>query len=136
MVCGFEKRIKFGRWNGNKCAKIIIVFILCNFLWIFFIANTMNDVIIYFNQLSINLFNINSYIHTNIGLGKLKLMYILFVLIIIAIIDYCSLDKDLLLKIKKFPYILRLFLGWVILTFIIFGIAFSSGDNQFVYFQF
>ena len=118
-----------------KIIKIIVVFILVDFAWIFFRANSLNDAIFIIKHL----FNFGMPIDFNIiNTSLLEIFILLFSIIFVYILEVINTKFDLYGWLIKRNIILRwLFYYILIFSVIIFGIygpGFSA--SEFIYFQF
>lgn len=118
-----------------KIIKIIVVFILVDFAWIFFRANNLNDAIFIIKHL----FNFGMPIDFNIiNTSLLEIFILLFSIIFVYILEVINTKVDLYGWLIKRNIILRwLFYYILIFSVIIFGIygpGFSA--SEFIYFQF
>lgn len=114
--------------------SIIITFILVDLAWIFFRANTINDVITIFTRFFDFSYGFNVF---DLGLGKPDLYLSLLLIIFLMIIDIVNN------KINIYEYVqsMALPIRWTIYLVGIFGIilfGFYGGltEASFIYFQF
>ena len=126
--------------NGKyyKLFQVIFTFILVDFAWIFFRANSLNDALYIIKNLFV--FNLNSLTDKsmlNLGLHE-KDIYLSFLLIILLLIVQLKQRNTTIIK-----WILRqnLAIRWAIYllsiySIIIFGHYASGKESQFIYFQF
>lgn len=122
-----------------KALKIFIVFLLVNFAWIFFRANTVSEAI----YIVTNLFNFEENLFTfsalQTSLKKLHITKIEFLItsssiVLLEVIHLIQRTGSIRDKIKSKPIIARWFMYYIIVFFILlFG---KFGNNQFIYFQF
>jgi len=118
--------------------RMILTFIFCMLAWTFFRAENFSEVIYIFS----NMFKINGglikYFHDGfqiIGMGKFPLALTCLTLLILALYDYFSLDRDVIKKISS----KNKFIRWSIYIALGLYIAFFSPKGvvtEFVYFQF
>lgn len=122
-----------------KLGQIIITFILVDFAWLFFRANSFNDIKILLN----NIFVFNPWILTdgslfNLGLKSTDfLLSIIGILIIIItnILDSKSNIMDILLKQNLlFRWLIYITMILVIIVFGVYGLDYN--EQQFIYSQF
>lgn len=122
-----------------KLVQIIFTFILVDFAWIFFRANSIHDAKILFNHLLI----FNPWIFTdgslyNLGLNSKEFLASIIGILIILIVNILETKMDLIdsflhqnLIFRWFIYIITLL---IILIFGVYGSGYS--EQQFIYFQF
>ena len=125
----------------HKIIQIIITFILINFTWIFFRANSFTDAINIIRGIFTNLnpaMLLNSSIF-NLGLSEASFRILMIGLIVLVVADILKYKKiNILAKILNLNYVLRCLILLVTIGFIlVFGIYGSAYDaTQFIYFQF
>lgn len=122
-----------------KLGQMIFTFILVDFAWIFFRANSISDIKILFNHM----FVFNPWIFTdgslyNLGLNSKEFLASIIGILIILIINTLETKMDLIdsfshqnLVFRWFIYIITLL---IILIFGVYGSGYS--EQQFIYFQF
>ncbi|EDS77455.1 probable poly(beta-D-mannuronate) O-acetylase [Clostridium botulinum C str. Eklund] len=116
--------------------KVVITFILVDFAWIFFRANSMSDAIYIIK----NLFNISSSSHTginilfNLGLDKVSFIVGIVSILIMETVHLIQEKIDIIENLEKSPIVFRWLCYYtVIFSIIVFGVFQQS---QFIYFQF
>lgn len=122
-----------------KFSQILFTFILVNFAWIFFRANSIHDIKIIFKNMFIN----NPWIFTDgslfdLGLNVPEFILVIISIIILTIVDYLKTKFDLLDELSKQSLIFRWFIYVIaVISILLFGI-YGSGysDQQFIYSQF
>lgn len=125
------------KWIGNKCIRVIrmlFVFAFCNMAWIFFRANSLQDVKWIFGHSFDNVFELKNYIITgfdNCGISRWRLGYIVALIMILIIHDLkeknCEKDNE------------RKYINWVTISFMLVVVILFSQKGvaaEFVYFQF
>lgn len=124
---------------GNRLFKTIFTFILVDFAWIFFRANSFSDSIIIIK----NLFNFNPWILTNgelfnLGLNGPEFMMAIIGIIIVMIIDNISRKVNCIEELQKQNLCFRWFVYIATITIILIFGVYGSGysESQFIYFQF
>lgn len=124
---------------GNKLFKTIFTFILVDFAWIFFRANSFSDAKIIIK----NLFVFNPWIITNGDLLKLGLNQAEFIMgiigiITVMIIDNKSRNSNLIKALGKQNLCFRWFVYLATMTILLIFGVYGSGysESQFIYFQF
>ena len=121
-----------------KLIQVIYTFILVNFAWIFFRANTFNEAIYIIK----NIFIINSNVIYDKSLHKLGLdekdLYLSILLILfLLIIQLIQRKINIINWINSKPVIVRWSLYMIgIYSIIIFGFYAQGDQTQFIYFQF
>ncbi len=104
--------------------SILITFHLVTLSWVFFRSPSFNSAIEYLKNISF----------TQASSGSFHLMFSLFFVIILLILEVFLYNKDKLFFLKKIPIELKLS-GYIL--FLIFIIVFSiDSSNAFIYFQF
>ena len=120
------------------CLRVIFVFILCSFAWIFFVSNSIDDAIYVIKNLFDGISSPLEYLANgfiNLDITKLDLISIVVSSTVLAVYDYVSLTKDVIAAISSKKVIIRwaiycLFVLWVILRIP------SNSSPEFIYFQF
>ena len=110
-----------------KILKILTVFLIVNFLWVFFRAQSIDEALIFFNKILELDFSLNQNIICAYK-GPINLI-LSIMLIILLLVSYC-LPNDL--NFKK-PNTHLLFNFILVLVILFLGI---NGQNEFIYFQF
>ncbi len=121
---------------SQKLGKGIITFVLVDFAWIFFAADTVYHACGILRQMLTSFQTTSIY---EIGLDRGNWFMLCFGLFILAIVDYFHESGEsvfLLVNRQKlwFRWILYLGLIWCIILFGIYGVGYDS--SQFIYFQF
>ena len=118
----------------HKFIKIIICFVLVDFAWIFFRANTLNDAFYVIK----NIFNFSNLNITMLGLDKYNFILLFISIILLIIYEIFNKKINLIDWINNKNIIIRWIIYLIIIfTILIFGI-YGPGYNasQFIYFQF
>ena len=119
----------------KKIVSTLLVFIFCNFAWIFFRAESFEDAIFVITHIFAYLRTPSTFLENDINLSVVNLIKIIITLLILAIYDYSATKIDVIDYISNKKLIFRWFiyilLIWTILLFM--PIATSS---EFIYFQF
>ncbi len=115
--------------------KIMVTFILVNFAWIFFRADSLGDAIIIIQ----NLFNFGMPISTKLlGMEIQNIIVLVISLVITFILELISLRKNLNEWLDRRNFIVRLLFYYILvfssLIFGIYGPGYSA--QEFIYFQF
>lgn len=135
-----ETAIGLNKPRKSKFAKIIswsMVFIFCNLAWVFFRADSVSEALFIIYHVFADLADLDSYLHTRIGLDMRSLQYIGIVILIVAIYDAVSLKRDVIKEIQDKNVVIRLTIEYAIVVCIGYALVnYSIGSNQFVYFQF
>ena len=134
-----EKILAFDNKNKTMIKKVIswmIVFSFCNLAWAFFRADTVQDALYVIIHALGNTNNLRSYVTTTIGLERKKLIYIMFMILIVALYDYMSLKKDVIKFLREKNKFIYIAIEYCLVFFIIFALLMCTSKNQFVYFQF
>ena len=137
-----EHIFNFLKFNKNifyyKIIQVIYTFILVDFAWIFFRANTFNDAIYIIR----NFFIINSNViydkslH-NLGLDEKDLYLSILLILFLLIIQLIQRKINIIDWINSKPIIIRWSLYMIgIYSIIIFGFYAQGDQTQFIYFQF
>lgn len=137
----FENLIARKKDNTKKSAVVKIflwmfVFAFCNLAWVFFRAETIDDALYVIKNAFGSVTNISAYLHTNIGLSKGRLLFILLTIMIVAIYDYISLQIDVIQMAVSKNKLIVVAAEYIILSIIVAEVILGAGSNQFVYFQF
>lgn len=122
-----------------KLGQIVFTFILIDFTWIFFRANSIHDAIILLN----NIFIFNPWIFTdgslyNLGLNSKEFLASIIGILIILIINILETKMDLIDSLSHqnlvFRWFIYIFTILIILIFGVYGLGYN--EQQFIYFQF
>ncbi len=127
--------------KGYKVIKVIITFILINFTWIFFRANTFNDAIgiikSVFTTMNWGIFTDGSLFKLGLNWQNVVVMLISLVVLFIAdVFKYKGIKvREFILKQNiAFKYIVCIGVILIILVFGIYGLEYN--ESSFIYFQF
>lgn len=121
-----------------KWIRYLLVFAFCTMCWVFFRAPTLKDTGYVFLHAFNGITDIKSYImsgFSDLGIGWFKLIYLVFLLIILAVYDYVSLQCDVISRISQWSFIYR----WCMYIFIVLIVILFSQKGtpeEFIYFQF
>ena len=126
-----KKKSTFG-----KLISWILVFAFCNLAWVFFRADSIGDALYVIRNAFGSMSQIDGYLHSNIGLSAIKLLFSLVTIAIVAIYDYLSLKKDLIGIAASKNKLVVVVIEYILLAIIGIAVIFGAGSNQFVYFQF
>ena len=116
--------------------KVIITFILVDFAWIFFRANSMKDAIYIVKNLFANVEIGNSALNSlfNLGLDKNSFLIGVISIVIMEIIHFIKGKIDIIKNLSQSPMLFRWICYYaIIFSIIVFGVFEQS---QFIYFQF
>lgn len=120
-----------------KIFKWALVFAFCNIAWVFFRADSFADALTVFYRVVVSFADINSFVHTKIGLSIKNLLMILLLVGVLVIYDYLSLKNDVIRMISKKPLGIR----WAVYLLFVVGTSFvyllmGIENVAFIYFQF
>ena len=121
--------------------RVLLVFCFCNFAWIFFVSNSLENAFwCIFHMFDGLLHNPLSYFNNgieSIGLDKTCVLYLIVVLGMLFTYDIVSLQMDIIKEISEKKLSFR-WLIYIIIVFIIISSFYSGkiGYNEFIYFQF
>lgn len=92
-----------------KMIRTVSVFTICSTLWLFFKSYSLKTVGYVLANMFNGIHNPRSYCYAlkEIGLGKIALLMIFFVLSILFVYDYYSLKLDVIKKISSLPLFVR-----------------------------
>ena len=137
-----EKSLGLNRLIKIRIGRVLswlVVFVFCNYAWVFFRADNFHDatVIIYntFSRFS----DISYYLHSNIGTSFESCLILLFMVAIVGIYDYFSLDHDIIAeaaKLTRWKRVPCIIAEYLLVALIVYSIENGVNSNQFVYFQF
>jgi len=126
------------KYSFSWVIRVIIVFCICSFAWIFFRANTLREAGIIISNLFYGLdggvFNYLLNGFYNIGFSMETFMVPLLSILILAVYDFCSLKTDVIAWVSSKHIVIRYSVYLFMLVFIMLFKA--SGEAVFVYFQF
>lgn len=121
----------------SKYVSIVLVFIFCNFAWIFFRASSIHDAIYILKYMFYGINQPFNYIkqgYMDLGIGKAAFIKICIPLLLLMVFDWINRNQDVILTISKWKLVYRwLFYYFILILIIILG---NFGSSQFVYFQF
>ena len=132
----FIKKFKLNKIPKlHEIIQIIITFVLADFAWIFFRANTINDAIYVIK----NIFNFNqAFSLFSLGLDRYNIILLFASTIILILYELFSDRINILKTINSKPLVIRWVIYMILIfSIIIFGIYGPGYDaSQFIYFQF
>lgn len=133
-----EKAFSFDKKDKGALFKAVswfVVFVFCNFAWVFFRADSFGDALYVIQHAVPGIDSITSFFQINMGPDKRTLRYIFAVIAIVAAYDFIALKQDVInsLKNKKIPCLI---IEYALVILIIAAMIDGTGSNQFVYFQF
>lgn len=117
--------------------RVLLVFVFCDFAWIFFRANSIMEALYAFRYMFVGLGNPVSYLYNgfaDMGLTMATLILFVIYLCILCAYDYYALKGDVIRWIGKRKKAVRYFIYFMFLTIIM--CCRASGEAAFVYFQF
>ena len=118
--------------------RMFIVFALVTFAWIFFVSHSIGDAFYVIAHMGEGVTSPVSYIYNgiiDIGISASDLIKVCFTVLILAVYDYLSLNKDVIECISRW----NVFLRWAIYVAFTLVLVFFSHKGvaaEFVYFQF
>ena len=118
--------------------RMFIVFALVTFAWIFFVSHSIGDVFYVIAHMGEGVTSPVSYIYKgiiDIGISARDLIKVCFTVLILAVYDYLSLNKDVIECISRW----NVFVRWAIYVGFTLVLVFFSHKGvaaEFVYFQF
>jgi D-alanyl-lipoteichoic acid acyltransferase DltB (MBOAT superfamily) len=127
-----RRKYKFLNSTGLKIIRIIFIFLLMCFAWIFFRAADVNQAFYIISRLTD--FSASAFNQAAIGLNKPDFILSIFLIIFLIIAEYLQYSKKIYRIYAPLPDIVKLILfAFLVVIMIILG-NFSSA--QFIYFQF
>lgn len=129
-----------GRSGGTWLLSVILIFLFCNFAWIFFRADSLEDSFYIIANSFKGISDMQAYFaigwnSIDATIGGLAFVQILGTLLILCMFDFASLKYDVIQTISK----QNLWFRWsVYITFVLMIVllAQKGGAVEFVYFQF
>lgn len=119
-----------------NAVKIIITFIMCSCLWVFFRAPSFENAIYIFQHMFDGYTQFNNYFQgiNTIGLSSIEIMILIIELSILFVHDYYSIKTDVIELISEKPFLLR----WSIYVIhsVLLVLLSYKGATKFVYFDF
>ena len=118
--------------------KVFVTFCFCMFAWTFFRAFDFKCAFSILSRVFVGISSPKSYIVDGImaiTLPASEMILIVICILVLAIYDYVSLKKDVLLLIDNMPRVLR-FVVYVFIILVIIYFVPVYGNNEFIYFQF
>jgi len=134
-------RTSFEKFRKNYFGEFIswfAVFAFCNMAWIFFRAQSLPDVIYIFKNMFSGLTSPVAYLRdgfNDIGIPVKRLIWLSALILILAVVDWLSLNGDVPGKIKNKNIVVR-WLLYAILTLLVIFFSQKGVAAEFVYFQF
>lgn len=129
---------KYKKSNGLVWfLRVAIIFAFCTVAWIFFISDSVGDAVYVISNLTANISDPVLYLQKgfwDIGMGKVKLLVVLFCLLLLTAFDFISLKRDIFKEIGQKPLVVRYIAYIFLLCMILFFRA--TVQAEFVYFQF
>ena len=121
---------------GQKLGKGVLPFVLVDFAWVFFAAESLHHAYYILKQMLITFQTTSIY---EIGLDRENWFILFFGIFVLIVVDYIhERGRGIFCLVKKQPlwfrWILYLGLIWYVILFGIYGINYDS--SQFIYFQF
>lgn len=126
------KKVQDNRFGHAAC--VLMVFIFCNFAWVFFRAETFTDAFYVISQAFCGMTNLGEYLHSNL-MPAYQLVLLLFYIAILALYDLVDYKLDAMQWLARRPIIIQ----WIIYVILGLIIVFGSQKGvaaEFVYFQF
>lgn len=129
------------RKNAGRAVMLVrmfIVFAFVTFAWIFFVSNSIGDAFYVIAHMGEGVTSPVSYIYKgiiDIGISASDLINVCFTVLILAVYDYLSLNKDVIECISRW----NVFVRWAIYVAFTLVLVFFSHKGvaaEFVYFQF
>lgn len=117
---------------------VMLTFFFASFAWIFFRAETISDAFYVITHMFQGIGNPAQYvsrIDAYLGMDKLTILGMMISIALLAVYDYVSLKKDVLVWIGERKMPVRWCIYVVFIIFLIFNIPVTSGQ-EFIYFQF
>lgn len=136
LIERFFKQKKINVFGRNT----LFIFIIISFLWIFFRAESLNDLFIIFSKfgnISLRNLSLNEIAHfiELVGQSQYAIGIILSLLFVFIIIDFFKIDEIIIKKnLNKKPVFLELLIvNTLLILLLLFG---DWGGDKFIYFQF
>lgn len=120
--------------------KVIFIFLIVNYAWIFFRANSILDAFYIssnlFNDIN-NIFNIQYMynVFNNLGLNFFEIFLVIISIIMLILWDKLNKKVNVHLFLYKFNFIIR-FIVYYILVIVILCFGVFNNAGEFIYFQF
>ncbi len=124
---------KISSW---RIIRILVIFFLVDFAWIFFRANNLQEAFLIIDKISQIEFNISSWVYQLHNLGVDRRGFILGIcsIIIMEVVHFLDRKEPFLSRLNKLPLLARWGLYYFFILYFLFFGNFSSQD--FIYFQF
>lgn len=125
------------KFSFKWCLRVLVVFIICTFAWIFFRANSLSDAIYVLSNSFSGISKPLNYICAGINALGLDLFFFIEMGICVLglfVFDFFSIWNDLYSKIDILPKYIRIVI-YVVLIWVIFTLA-PTEVSEFIYFQF
>lgn len=138
LVPGKGKVKKDVRHTPLWWIRVFLVFLFCCAAWILFRAENMGTVVYMFQNMFKGIGEFESYWSSGVlqlGLGLAEPYLLGGVILLLAVFDYLSLRRDVILSVKKLPAVLRWAL-YVAVLLIVIVLSPANASKEFIYFQF
>ena len=126
------------RFRNSKIGSFLswmLVFAFCNLAWIFFRADTLKEAMYVMSHLFDGITQLSTFLTVNNGLSPTGLVYSLFFIGIMVIVDFFNMRGDLLRKINVLHPVVKWCI-WISLAVIVVIFSQKGAPAEFVYFQF
>lgn len=117
--------------------KVLGIFLLVSFAWIFFRANTLTDAVYVITNMFHGIMNPLVYLrtcHEAIAVSRNTWIKLAIMITVLGSYDFLSLKHDLPKEIRKLPFLIRWLCYYTLLLLILWLMPMES--SQFIYFEF
>lgn len=118
--------------------RVLLVFLFCCAAWVLFRAENMGTVIYIFQNMWKGIGEFDLYWKNGVlqlGMSDVEPYLLGGVIFLLAVYDYLSLRRDVILSLKKLPAVLR-YSVYVLVLLIVIVLSPTDSSKEFIYFQF
>lgn len=120
--------------NFIKGANIFVTFLIVNFLWSLFRANSIQDWLVIFNRLAVPMKNFDAF---KLGMHKEDFIFSIILIVVLMLLEYLHSKNDLYVFIQSRSLPVRWTIYMTGIFFVIlFGVYGTLNTNSFIYFAF
>ncbi len=120
--------------NFIKGANIFVTFLIVNFLWSLFRANSIQDWLVIFNRLAVPMKNFDAF---KLGMQKEDFIFSIILIVVLMLVEYLHSKNDLyaFIQNRSLPVRWTVYMTGIFIV-ILFGVYGTLNTNSFIYFAF
>ncbi len=130
---------RFRQSRGGRLLSWFLVFVFCNFAWVFFRADSFRDAFLMISRIFSGLPDLSYYLHSSLGFDRKACLTAFLLSLLVGVFDAFSLKTDVIAalgKMERGKRIVRILAEYALLALIVYSLQHGVDTNQFVYFQF